>query len=413
MKLNLTPNGVDLLLHCLEGGPSPVFTAIVLGNGSDAGSEATAMSNALEEIPINTIERAEGADFVTLTGVLNNAQIENRFRATETGVYAQNPDDELGTILFAYACVPDDEAAVIPAAADYAFETIEKVSVYVGTTQDVTAIIAESTLTATRAELLQHTNDVHNPHLVTAEQVGLGNVPNVSTDGQTPTIELFDAPYNGRYDDGFKDTTEYDNEGNHVDDGLINLVPEPNDTMAEIMKKLSSLAKEMVKHLNNISNPHYVVARETGAASSSHKHSTNDITSGVLSVSRGGTGVSSMSALVSLLGTYFSVPVFGTYTGDGTIKRLISLSFTPKAVLIMDETGMPADDIKGTCGGLAVGGEGVTAYNSSGVYARTWNNSYTCLMITTNGFYVNYNSSNSIKVRTNTSGVSYRYIAFR
>ena len=330
MKLSLTPNGVDLLLHCLEGGPSPVFTAIVLGNGDDAGDKANAMSNPLEEIPINTIERAEGAEFVTLTGVLNNADVETRVRATETGIYAQDPDNELNKILFAYAYVPDDEAAVIPAAADYAFETIEKVSVYVGTTQDVTAIIAESTLTATKAELLQHTNNIHNPHSVTAEQVGLGNVPNVDTDDQTPTIALFDGNYNGRYSDGWTDTTEYDAEGNPIDNGLIDLVPKDDDTMAVIMKKLTSLAKEMVIHLNNVSNPHWVVAGETGAAYASHKHSTNDLTSGVLSVARGGTGVSNMTDLVSLLGTYFSVPEFGTYTGNGSQKRLISLPFTPQ-----------------------------------------------------------------------------------
>lgn len=411
MKLSLTPNGVDLLLHCLEGGPSPVFTAIVLGNGADAGDKASVMSNPLEEIPINTIERAEGAEFVTLTGVLNNADVETRFKATETGIYAQDPDNELEKILFAYAYVPDDEAAVIPAAADYAFETIEKVSVYVGTTQDVTAIIAESTLTATKAELLQHTNNINNPHSVSAEQVGLGNVPNVSTDDQTPTISMFDGVYNGRYDDGWTDTTEYDDEGNPIDNGLIDLVPKDEDTMAEIMKKLTSLAKEMVNHLNNVANPHWVVYGETGAASSSHKHSASDVTSGVLSIARGGTGVSTLSALVTLLGTYFSVPEFGTFTGDGTTKRLISLSFTPKAVIVVDGQGRMANN-SGNYGGMAVGSMGNRSVECTAASHETsWSNSHTALMITTNGFYVNYYSSMS--VYTNTSGMTYRYIAFR
>ena len=411
MKLSLTPNGVDLLLHCLEGGPSPVFTAIVLGNGADAGDKANEMSNPLEEIPINTIERAEGAEFVTLTGVLNNADVETRFRATETGIYAQDPDNALNKILFAYAYVPDDEAAVIPAAADYAFETIEKVSVYVGTTQDVTAIIAESTLTATKAELLQHTNNIHNPHSVTAEQVGLGNVPNVDTDHQTPTITMFNGTYRGRYDDGWTDTTEYDNEGNPIDNGLIDLVPKDEDTMAVIMKKLTSLAKELVVHLNNVSNPHWVVASETGAAYSSHKHSTNDLTSGVLSVARGGTGVSTMSDLVSLLGTHFSVPEFGTYTGNGGTKRLISLPFTPKAVIVVDGMGRMANN-SGNYGGMAVGSMGNRSVECTAASHETsWSNTHTALMITTNGFYVNYASSYS--VYTNTSGMTYRYIAFR
>ncbi len=404
MKLNITPNGIDLLLHCLEGGPPPVFTAIVLGNGDDAGEKAMEMSNPLEEIAITTIERDEGAEFVTLTGVLNNAGVQNRFRATETGIYVEDPDNKLNTILFAYAHVPDDEAVVIPAATDYAFETIEKVSVYVGATQDVTAIIAESLSVATKAELFQHTNNTQNPHNVTAAQVGLGNVPNVTTDSQTPSISLFGGVYNGRHTDGFTD--EENGEAKS-----INLVPVEGDDMAVIIKKLSSLAKEMVRHLNNTENPHDVTYGETGAASSLHKHSTNDITSGTLSIARGGTGVSSLRALVSLLGGYFAVPEFGTYTGDGSCKRTINLEFTPKAVLVLDETGMLGDDTKGTCGGLAIGSAGVCAYNSSGVYANNWNNTYTALMITTNGFYVNYNSS--AKTRTNTSGVTYRYIAWR
>jgi len=61
---------------------------------------------------------------------------------------------------------------------------------------------------------------------------------------------------------------------------------------------------------------------------------------------------------------------------------------------------------------LAVGGSGVRAFGSSTVAdATTWSNQYTALQITTNGFYVNFNSS--YKNGTNKSGETYRYIAFR
>lgn len=36
----------------------------------------------------------------------------------------------------------------------------------------------------------EHPNDTENPHEVTAEQVGLGNVPNVKTNDQTPTYTV-------------------------------------------------------------------------------------------------------------------------------------------------------------------------------------------------------------------------------
>ena len=47
---------------------------------------------------------------------------------------------------------------------------------------------------ATREELAQHTGSTANPHKVTKTQVGLGNVPNVATNDQTPTYEAADEP---------------------------------------------------------------------------------------------------------------------------------------------------------------------------------------------------------------------------
>lgn len=384
MKLELTAGGIDYLAHCLEGGPSPQFCKITLGNGANAGVEADDMSNPVKDIPIAEITR--NGDFVTLIGVLNNATVQERFRATEIGVYVTDPDDEIGdgVILFAYAYAPEDEAAVIPAAADYTFETVEKVLVYVGKTEDVTAIISDSLLTATKAELQAHTDDSNNPHNVTASQVGLGNVENKSINDQTPEINYY---------------TDYDN----IETGM---------TMQEILGKLATLALTHRYHEEDSNNPHNLAPESIGAADEEHDHSANDIKSGTLSVARGGTGVSSMSALANALGAYFKVPYFGVFTGNGNTKRLISLGFTPSAVIVVDSRGLTGDDVQGTCGGIAVGNSGTRAYTSSSLTdATTWNNFYTSLMITTNGFYVNYASG--YKNNTNKSGETYRYIAFR
>ena len=48
-------------------------------------------------------------------------------------------------------------------------------------------------------------------------------------------------------------------------------------------------------------NPHNVTAVQIGAAKTSHNHSANDITSGVLSVERGGTGTASLLELTQSL----------------------------------------------------------------------------------------------------------------
>ena len=331
-------------------------------------------------------EMSRDGNFVTLIGRLNNAEVNERFKETEIGVYVTDPDDDTGTgtILFAYGYVPDEEAAVIPAAADYTFETVQKVMVYVGATQDVTAILSDSQLTATKAELQAHTDNSNNPHNVTAAQVGLGNVENKSINDQTPEIYLY---------------SDYDD----IQDGM---------TMKEILGKLATLAMVHRYHEGDTGNPHGLTPDSIGAAPERHSHSANDMTSGVLSAARGGTGVQSISALANLLGAHFKIPYFGVYSGNGTTKRLISLGFTPSAVLVVDSRGFMGDDVNGTCGGLAVGSSGIRAYGSSSVAdATTWSNQYTALQITTNGFYVNYNGS--YKNGTNKSGETYRYIAFR
>lgn len=406
MKLTLTPEGVDTLVHCLDGGPSPIFNAILLGNGENAGEDVVEMSNPIVTIPISSITRDENSDVVTLLGTFNNANVEERFKATETGVTIVDPDDNTQSILFAYGYVPEDEAAVIPAVTDYTFETTEKCIVYVGATQDVTAIITESLSVATKAELQAHINDHNNPHNVSAEQIGLGNVPNVDTDDQTPTIETDPLSFLGDYHDLLEESQE----------GRI--LPENGQNLAEILSKLVAAVRSYIAHLNNLHNPHLINPGMIGAASSGHTHSASQITSGVLSIARGGTGVTSLSTLASVLGTYFKVPTFGVYTGDGAVKRKIELSFTPSAVLVIDEAGVQGDDIRGTRGGLAIGSSGVCCYamgtNDNYAYQRystEWHDEYTCLMITSNGFYVNYSSVN--KVKTNVSGVSYRYIAFK
>ena len=151
MKINVTTLGVEMILHCLEGGPSLRFASLVLGNGADAGTSASEMSNPLQTIPISAIDREEGSEFVKLTGILNNSNVVERFRATELGVMAEDPDNEGEYILFAYGYSPEEEATVIPSATDYAFETTQNVFVYVGKTEDVTAIVSESVANVCRS----------------------------------------------------------------------------------------------------------------------------------------------------------------------------------------------------------------------------------------------------------------------
>lgn len=94
---------------------------------------------------------------------------------------------------------------------------------------------------STTTELSSHTDSKANPHGVTASQVGLGNVPNVSTNDQTPTFT--EASANAKLSSGEKLSVAF----------------------GKIAKAISSL----ISHLANKSNPHGVTTSQIGAVAKS------------------------------------------------------------------------------------------------------------------------------------------------
>ena len=112
------------------------------------------------------------------------------------------------------------------------------------------------------------------------------------------------------------------------------------------------------------------------------------------------------AALEALSKKLASIPclVTGTYTGDGTDSRLISLGFQPKALLVMREEGYSArpytDDYYG---GLALPGKPVCLQTSYGTdYILT---------IESKGFRVYYN--NSRHTISNQKEANYYYLAWK
>ena len=70
-----------------------------------------------------------------------------------------------------------------------------------------------------------------------------------------------------------------------------------------------------------------------GKANSSHTHSTSDITSGTLPLARGGTGVTSISALKSALG--ISSSSSGAQLAIATQATSITTTFSPKLAIVV------------------------------------------------------------------------------
>ena len=121
-----------------------------------------------------------------------------------------------------------------------------------------------------------HITNTNNPHQVTKDQVGLGNVPNVATNDQTPTF------------------TEAST--------LANI--ESGSTLADIYGKVKKAISSLISHLANTTVHITATERTTwnGKANGTHTHSASDITSGAVPVARGGTGATTASAALTNLG---------------------------------------------------------------------------------------------------------------
>lgn len=350
------------------------------------GASAPATQDALTDLvnPILTIEitdMTKGSNYVSITGSFDNSEVTSGFNWAETGIFATDEDGK--EFLYAY-CHTGDEYEFIPA--NDCGKTLGvnlTLLVMVGDAENVSAVIGEGTLYATRAALEDHKRDFKNPHGVTAEQIGLGNVSNTSPEDTVVSYDTADALAE----------------------------PEAGDKTSVVFGKLKKAISNLIIHLK-AENPHGITPGKIKAAGKSHQHKASDITTGIIEPERGGTGVQSMTELAAKLGSHFSVPVFGIYSGTGTVKRLISLEFTPSAVFVCNGRGMVGDDADGVCGGLCVGTYGLRTRNcTTPSHETSWSNSDTAMMITTNGFYVSYVANN--KIATNKSGETYRYIAFR
>lgn len=263
MVPKLTASGKNLLLRALAG-ETITFTKIQLGNGTAQDpAEAKGLAN-----PIITVELSKivvGTEYVTLTAQFSNSSITSGFHITEAGFFATDPDDSTKEILYALGNEDESSADYVPDKGNRILEMQFDALIFIGDAENVSAAISSSLVYASKDEFDGHTNDKTNPHAVTKTQVGLGNVPNVSTNDQTPT---------------FTEATTL---------ATIN----SGEKLSTIFGKIKLAITNLINHINNKSNPHNTTAAQVGAAAKSHTHNAQDINAGTLSALRGGTGLSS------------------------------------------------------------------------------------------------------------------------
>ena len=290
MKLNITQKGKELMLRCIDmagDGEVLTFTRLALGNGTHTDVTEESLQNPLLYLGINAFERSETS--VELTSVFDNSAVSDRFRITEMGVLAKDPEDTDATILFAYGYVPEDEASVVPAVTDLIFETSITVSVFVGSLDNIEVALEGKLQGVSKETFESHIKDYNNPHKVTAKSVGLGNVENVAFTEHTPV-------YN-------------------IPEELSEVTP--GEKLALFLGKVGRGLADLIAHIRDKNNPHKTTYKQVDAAKSDHKHSAHDITTGILGFARGGTSVGSLPELKRLLGFENVVIRFGSYTGSG------------------------------------------------------------------------------------------------
>lgn len=275
-SFKLTNNGKAMHIKSVFG-DSIKFTKVAFGSGAkpDDFAQMNELNNVVVSVPFVSYDDTTNQNILNLKWELDTSEISNSFTWSEYGLYAEDKDGN--EFLYAYAY--DDTPITI--------DKIEQgvVSLYVGyvtvsitDTDNITVELGEYD-TVTVNQFKAHTENANNPHNVTAEQVGLGKVENVSPSDAVPK---------------FTEANRFEN----VSSG---------DKTSTLWGKVQKAIFSLLNHMSDRNNPHNVTTVQIGAAKTSHNHSANDITSGVLSVERGGTGTTSLLELTqSLISSIFN-----------------------------------------------------------------------------------------------------------
>lgn len=349
-KIRITDAGKVLLASTMGGeNKSLKFTKFMIGSGETAADPEewdsfTELIHPMLNVSFSEYVRED--DTVFLSGEFSNAVAQNEFFWRELGIYGcqvNNGTDGEETLLF-YGNAQGLSEFVPAADAEVSVRHRWRTALVISSATDVSAVVRTITY-ATTADLDQHIDDHDNPHQVTKEQVGLGNVPNVSTNDQTPTFTEPSHPI------------------------AIN----SGDKLSIIMGRISSAVKAIIQHLQDYGNPHNITPTKIGAAAAAHTHSAPDITSGTLPVARGGTGKAAWVArrllFASATGTLAQIPLptqngsvltchpdqepywappsatdFGKYSGTGTYgaSNKTSLTFAEVPSIIFIRTNSDA-----------------------------------------------------------------------
>lgn len=241
----ITNAGIELLKNALSGGTITV-TAIKSGAGKvdvSALKSQTAVSSIKQS---GTVQGVTKTNETIKIGVLfSNAGLSAGYSMTQLGIYAKGSTGS--EVLFAIS--QSTTGKEVPAeSAMPSWSLVHNFYIKLNNDVKMTATVDPEgyvTFETMQTALNTHTGNKSNPHSVTKSQVGLGNVPNVETNDQTPT---------------YSDTTT-----------LVTL--SSGEKISIAFAKIKLAITTLINHLANKSNPHGVTKSQVGLGNVENKSS--------------------------------------------------------------------------------------------------------------------------------------------
>lgn len=241
----ITNAGIELLKNALSGGTITV-TAIKSGAGKvdvSALKSQTAVSSIKQS---GTVQGVTKTNETIKIGVLfSNAGLSAGYSMTQLGIYAKGSTGS--EVLFAIS--QSITGKEVPAeSAMPSWSLVHNFYIKLNNDVKMTATVDPEgyvTFETMQTALNTHTGNKSNPHSVTKSQVGLGNVPNVATNDQTPT---------------YSDATT-----------LVTL--SSGEKISIAFAKIKLAITTLINHLANKSNPHGVTKSQVGLGNVENKSS--------------------------------------------------------------------------------------------------------------------------------------------
>ena len=235
----------ELLKNALSGGTITV-TAIKSGSGKvdvSALKSQTAVSSIKQS---GTVQGVTKTNETIKIGVLfSNAGLSAGYSMTQLGIYAKGSTGS--EVLFAIS--QSTTGKEVPAeSAMPSWSLVHNFYIKLNNDVTMTATVDPEgyvTFETMQTALNTHTGNKSNPHSVTKSQVGLGNVPNVATNDQTPT---------------YSDTKT-----------LVTL--SSGEKISIAFAKIKLAITTLINHLANKSNPHGVTKSQVGLGNVENKSS--------------------------------------------------------------------------------------------------------------------------------------------